>query len=377
MGRSWTRAGAYRPAPPATSPAPLPVAGQPTGDRVNLRRGGRHDSATVSAARPAPAFALALVLAMSALLPAAGAAAAPVPAAGSASAAAVAAPAGLPVVAFRYEDEPGRLSATVCAEAWAAGAPQLAAALGIEPAAPGAAPDTVACLVLGTASFGRLFGGALPDWGVGVALPGGRVVAVDHERLPAVGRGVREVFLHEMVHALLMRESGGAALPTWLHEGLAMRLSGEWRFSDTVSLALEGRVPDLWDLRGPFPGAAGRAQRAYLTSELAVGRLLDEHGPGVVPRLLAAARRDGDVRAAFAEATGAPLEVFEDRFARAMRLRFGWLVMLTRWPALFVLLALVLAVAALARLARNRRRLAAMPDDDDPASVAGCPVDEG
>lgn len=316
--------------------------------------------------------ALALTLALTAALTAA---AEP---AFAASARADAAPGrGLPVVAFQVEDEPARLAAQDCAAAWTEAAPGLAAALGVGRPAPGAAPDTVACLVLGTAAFGRLFGGALPDWGVGVALPGGRVVAIDHQRLPAVGRGIREVFLHEMTHALLMREAGGADLPAWLHEGLAMRLSGEWRFSDTVSLALEGRVPDLWDLRGPFPGASGRAHRAYLTSQLAVGRLVDEHGPEVVPRLLAAIRQSGDLRAAFSEATGAPLEVFEDRFRRAMELRFGWLVLLTRWPALFVLLAVVLAASAITRLARNRRRLAAMADDDGPPSVAGCPPDEG
>lgn len=102
-----------------------------------------------------------------------------------------------------------------------------------------------------------------------------------------------------------------------------------------------------------------------------------------MPRLLAAVRRTGDYRAAFAEATGAPLEVFEDRFADADALR--WAVMLTRWPSLFVLLALVLAAGGAARLVRNRRRLAAMPDDeagpdlppDDPGNgpdgVAGCP----
>ena len=284
---------------------------------------------------------------------------------------------GLPIVAFRVGDAAARQAAEACAAAWTESAPALAAALGVGLPAAGTVPDTVTCLVLGTAEFGRLFQGSLPDWGVGVALAGGRVVALDHERLPAVGRGVREVFLHEMTHALLMRESGDADLPAWLHEGLAMRLSGEWRFTDTVSLALEGRVPDLWDLRGPFPGTAGRAHRAYLTSELAVGRLLSEHGPEVVPRLLAAVRRNGDYRAAFAEATGAPLEFFEDRFARSMQLRFGWLVLMTRWPALFVVLALVLAGGAVARLARNRRRLAAMADDEDPPPVAGCPDSEG
>lgn len=283
---------------------------------------------------------------------------------------AVAAPSSLPIVAFRVEDEPARQAAGQCAEIWTAEAPRLAAAFGLTTSGSATmAPDTVDCLILGTAAFERLFGGRLPDWGVGVALPGGRVVAVDHARLPAVGRGLHEVFLHEMTHALIMRAAGDAAVPAWLHEGLAMRLSGEWRFTDTVSLALEGRVPDLSDLRGPFPGGLHRATRAYLTSELAVDRLFDEHGPDVVRRVLAGARETGDFREAFAAVTGAPLEVFENRFAASMELRFGWLVMLTRWPSLFVLLAVVLAIGALVRVAGNRRRLAAMPDDEAPADL--------
>lgn len=286
----------------------------------------------------------------------------------------------LPVIAFRVEDESARQAAGTCAAIWTAEAPRLAAALGLGPLPAGAAavPDTVECLILNTASFNRLFAGRVPDWGVGVALPGGRVVAVDHVRLPAVGRGLREVFLHEMTHALLMRAAGEAALPSWLHEGLAMRLSGEWRFTDTVTLAMEGRVPNLSDLWGAFPGGAQRASRAYLTSELAVDRLLDTYGADVVPRLLASVRETRDFRQAFEQVTGAPPEVFENRFAAAMNLRFGWLVVLTRWPALFVLLALVLVVGAVARLARNRRRLAAMADDDSgpesPTALTGLPT---
>lgn len=273
----------------------------------------------------------------------------------------------LPFIAFRFEDEPSRLAANECAAAWTENAPRLAAAIGLLP--PGTPsqgpPDTLTCLVMGTEAFSRLFAGRLPDWGVGVALPGGQVIAIDQARLPAVGRGVREVFLHEMVHALLMRASANTPLPAWLHEGLAMRLSGEWRFSDTVTLAMEGRVPDLSRLRASFPGGAERAARAYLTSELAVGRLLEAQGPDITARLMEATRRTRDFREAYEDVTGAPLEVFEDDFAAAMRLRFGWLVLVTRWPTLFVLLALMLAVAAVTRVVGRRRRLAAMPDEDD------------
>ena len=45
-----------------------------------------------------------------------------------------------------------------------------------------------------------------------------------------------------------------------------------------------------------------------------------------------------------------------------MHLRFGWLVMLTRWPTLFVLMALVLAIGGARKLLLTRRRLATMDD---------------
>jgi hypothetical protein len=181
--------------------------------------------------------------------------AAPVPVA-AASGPFAAAP---PVVRFETETPAGRAVAERCAEVWAAEGPDLAARL--LPA--DTRPDTVVCLVLDTAAFRRLFGEVLPDWGVGVALGHGRLVAVDYERLPAVGRGIREVFLHEMVHALLFQGAAGSWLPTWLHEGTAMQLAGEWRFVDTVSLILEGRVPPCRDrfraLRGGPSGPTAPA----------------------------------------------------------------------------------------------------------------------
>ncbi|MBE0565299.1 MAG: hypothetical protein IH621_05015, partial [Krumholzibacteria bacterium] len=208
-----------------------------------------------------------------------------------------------------------------------------------------------------------------PDWGVGLALPSGRAVAVDRERLPAVGRGLREVFLHEMVHALLFQAARGAWLPTWFHEGTAMQASGEWRFVDTVSLALAGRVPELGRLQARFPAPAAMADQAYRTSLLAVRRLEERHGPGAVARVLAETARLDDFDTGFLAATGEDPVAFAREFDAHMRLRFGWLVALTRWPTLFVLMGLVLAVGAVRKIALARRRLAAMDDGLPPPAA--------
>lgn len=258
-------------------------------------------------------------------------------------------------------DGPAAVTASrQCDEVWAAEGPGLTAAL----VPMGTVLDTVTCLMLTSARFEAEFGRTVPDWGVAVALSRHRVIAIDVERLPAIGRGLHEIFLHEMVHALLFMAAGEIWLPTWFHEGCAMRWSGEWRFIDTVSLALDGRVPDLDRLQGRFPAVAVMADRAYRTSLLAVDWLEERHGPGTVAGVVAATRQHGDFSSGFEEATGESLDSFNTAFAARMRLRFGWLVMLTRWPTLFVLLALMLLVGAIRKTVVARRRLAAMDDEE-------------
>jgi len=265
-----------------------------------------------------------------------------------------------PPVHFRLHDEAALPVARQCEQVWRDHGADLARAL--VPA--GVVVDTVHCLVLPSKQFQQYFAGRLPDWGVGVALSPGKLIALDHERLPTVGPGPEAVFLHEMTHALLFQAAGEARLPTWLHEGAAMRASGEWRFTDTVNVILEGHLPSLASLDGPFPRGAGSAQRAYRTSLLAVNWLESQHGPGAVARVVAEARRRGDFRQGFIAATGELPEDFASRFAGSMRLRFGWVLLLFRWPTLFVIMALLFSVGAIRKIVINRRSYREEDEED-------------
>lgn len=266
-----------------------------------------------------------------------------------------------PVVHFLVETERGHEAALMCQEIWTQEGPSMVE--GLLPA--GSPQDTVTCLIMETRTFQDRFGSTAPDWGVGLAFPSGKVVALDYNRLPAVGRGIRGVFLHEMVHAILFQGAGETWLPTWFHEGCAMRYSGEWRFSDTVSLVLDGYVPNLDRLQGRFPASPLTADRAYRTSLLAVTRLQDQFGDDTPGNLVAAARRTGNFTTAFQEVTGTSLDEFTTGFASAMKLRLGWLVMLTRWPTLFVLMSTIFAVGAGRKMIRNRKRLAEMAEEEE------------
>ena len=225
-----------------------------------------------------------------------------------------------------------------------------------------------------TAGFRDTLGGVVADWGVGAA--SGRDAWIDCERSRGVGRTVTHVMLHEIAHCLMHQGLGNAVVPAWFHEGVAQHVSGEWRFRDTISLMLEGRVPDLRGLEGRFPGNAQWADRAYRTSLLAVDTLVDRHGEEVIGDLILATRLRGDFRRAFPEATGTTYEAFAADFAASMRIRFGWLVTITRWPTLFVLMALGFALGAVLRIRRTRRRLAELEDEMPVADGLLSPEDE-
>jgi len=253
----------------------------------------------------------------------------------------------------------GQVAAQRCGAVWEAEGREFTSRL--LPA--GAAADTVTCLVLDSTEFSRRFAGSVPDWGVGVAL-GPQLIALDYVRIPAVGRGLREVFLHEMAHALLTQGTPDIWLPAWFHEGVALQVSGEWRFWDMVSLALEGRVPDLSRLQSRWPTLDVSATRAYGTSLLAVRRLQAQHGDGIIRAIVTETSRTGSFAAGFAEATGESDQAFSADFGSAMRLKFGWVTLLSRWPGLFVLMALGFAVGAVRKIALTRRRLAEMDEEE-------------
>ena len=144
-----------------------------------------------------------------------------------------------------------------------------------------------------------------------------------------------------------------------------MLYSGEWRFSDTVSLILDGRVPDLERLQGRFPVPHDKADRAYRTSLLAVSRLREGFGDDIIAELVRETKKCGDFSEAFTIVTGEELEDFQQEFSAAMKLKFGWILFITRWPGLFVLAALILTIGATRKIIINRRRMAAIEDLPD------------
>lgn len=145
--------------------------------------------------------------------------------------------------------------------------------------------------------FMRDTGMSLPDWGAGVAIMEQNKIVIKSPKAMQVGKSYGELIGHELTHIMLNRAAHGHWLPRWLHEGLAMYVSGEWHIGQDILVARAAwtgnlvplsAMEDLTTFKGPL------ANLAYTESYLAVARLLKQHDPYILPDVLEAYRRSGD-----------------------------------------------------------------------------------
>jgi hypothetical protein len=179
-----------------------------------------------------------------------------------------------------------------------------------------------------------------------VVLFPGRVPTYPYSSLP-------ELVRHEAAHVLIDRAGGGAALPRWFHEGLAMTAEGSWRMADRSRLAmamLRSREPSVDELTALFGGDEQRIAWAYAVSGALVRDLLRHSDGQAIAELLENVRMgmefDQAFLASFRETPASSLANFWRRSA----LWYRWLPFLTSSSVLWI------AVTLLALLAVRRRR---------------------
>ncbi|WP_455378701.1 peptidase MA family metallohydrolase [Petrachloros mirabilis] len=106
---------------------------------------------------------------------------------------------------------------------------------------------------------------------------------------------LKRVLRHEFVHALLHDQQGfkGSTLPTWLNEGLAMRLSSDrWSDIENLNRAQRPLIP-LTALEGGWSTlSVDTALAAYFESESAVRYLVERYGMDEIRHLLARLKKN-------------------------------------------------------------------------------------
>jgi hypothetical protein len=236
--------------------------------------------------------------------------------------------------------------------------------------APDTAVDTSAIVIIYySKSDGRKLGVRLPEWGGGGAI-GRDTVIVPIDRFPLADMDIGRVTVHELVHIALERAYGRLRLPRWLHEGLAMTLSGELSFEEQVALSraiLTKRLLPLDSIERVNRFDRFGAALAYSQSHLAAAYMIDKYGIDGVSELLGSVRSLGRFDTALEEGFGFGQQEF-DRMVQAFIIDHYRFLFFLGDSWLFWTAGALLAVAGfIAVKVRNRKRKKQMEEEEKTA----------
>ena len=246
------------------------------------------------------------------------------------------------------------------------------------PALPAAAPTfgqpVRIVLAANDAHFNAVTGGAIPEWGAGVADPEAGVIVIPwYGGGRAANTDMRRVLHHELAHVALHRYLQPARIPRWFNEGYATWASGELDFSAEwqlrVAYALR-KAPPLDSLELSWPRATADARTAYLLSASVVAYLVRSSGEAALQTFMQRWHTSQNMEQALASTYGLSVDQLETHWVRDVRKRYGWFAVAMQ-SAVFMSAASVLMVILIAiRRRRDRKKLALLQATELPDAPA-------
>ena len=228
--------------------------------------------------------------------------------------------------------------------------------------------------------FDMLTGGAIPEWGAGVANPSaGWIVIPGYGGGRATNSDMRRVLRHELAHIALHRYLGPARVPRWFNEGYAtwvageLDLGGEWQLRFAFA---GGGAPPLDSLELAWPTGTVDARTAYLLSASVVNYLVRSSGVPALELFMKRWHDSQDMEAALAATYGLSIDQLETYWRKDVRKRYGWLAVLTQSAVFMTGATIVLMILFAIRRRRDRRKLAILQATEPPDAPAYWNEDE-
>src|SRR5687768_18068409 len=169
---------------------------------------------------------------------------------------------------------------------------------------------------------------------------------------------LEDVLHHEVAHVLISRAAGGAPLPLWFHEGLAVLAERTWRFEDDArllrELVLVSRTP-LDRLDALFAADGASRARAYTLAAAFVRDINGRHGANAAANILRRVDGGDTFERAFAQATGESVSAAEIAFWDRHRFWTSIGPFLTTQTALWMIVTII----GLYAIIRRRQQRAA------------------
>ena len=210
--------------------------------------------------------------------------------------------------------------------------------------------------------FRTLQPGGPPTWADATAYP---LIDAVFLRTPDIRKHaatpLEQVFDHELTHILLGRAFHPDRPPSWLQEGTAQVLAGEYGLVQQRRLArrlIAGSNVRLRDLEAGFPAEAHRASIAYTLAADFVAWLQAEYGPDVVEKIVALVRKNASLEEAVEAVTQQPFPGVEARWKE--RLDQGsalWWSAVISEEVIWSLMGVLALVAVIVARMRMKRRL--------------------
>jgi hypothetical protein len=224
------------------------------------------------------------------------------------------------------------------------------------------------------AHFDAVTGGAVPEWGAGVANPAaGWIVIPGYAGGRAATSNMRRVLRHELAHIALHRYLAPARVPRWFNEGYSVWAAGEldleaeWQLR--VAFATR-RAPPLDSLELAWPTATEDARIAYLLSASIVNYLVRASGVPALELFMQRWRATQDMDQALAVTYGMSVDQLEKYWIRDVRKRYGWLAVVTQSAVFMAGASVLLLVLFAIRRRRDRRKLAVLQATELPDAPA-------
>jgi peptidase MA superfamily protein len=224
--------------------------------------------------------------------------------------------------------------------------PRIAGALGVR-------PEAVLPVWIVISPGGHEYALEAPSWSAAIARPSQHLIVISGAAVQRGEAGLDETVGHELVHLVLHVRIGEQGwIPLWLEEGLAVQFSSDRRVRDR--LLRWGRGPvRLEDLESAFPRDADGARAAYLESQSAVRRMLQERPIApLLDRIAAGAEFDDAFRAVYGVT---PAEFAAQVYGEVSR-RSRILSVLGSGGTLFAFMTLLVLAAGAQRRRRDRAR---------------------
>ncbi len=220
--------------------------------------------------------------------------------------------------------------------------------------------------------FREWVGPRAPEWGAAVAFPDSRRIVMQGRSAGADAGDPRAVLRHELAH-LALHEYLDDLPPRWFDEGYATFAARETGRDDAlaanVALAIKG-APTFDQLDSEFTEGATTAQTAYALAYGAVDQLASLDTAHGLSRFFEAWRTQGTMERAVRSTYGITMAEFEQRWQRQTRRRYGGLALIGDVTLGGLLLLLIILPLYLARVQRDRRRMAALIAADRAAEIA-------